>query len=276
MPPSDDQILARARAYPFPRPRTSVAIVGERVVELVELDAAELGRSRVRAGADELTLADACAAAGVPRTALLGARTPVLAYGSNASPAGLGWKFPDERQAVVPLLRGAMRDVDVVYSSHIAVYGSVPATLQRSPGTEADTFVALLTDQQLELVAAWEINASYETLAIDLSLELGEQPEQPQPQQRTGAFVSRHGCLTAGGAEIAVAEVPARGRRFARMTQPEVLEHVRASVAPELPLDDFILKNVRDYERARAYTAELRRSARPLAVPTSRRGDSNP
>ena len=158
----------------------------------------------------------------------------------------------------MPLLRGSMRDLDVVYSSHIAVYGSVPGTLQGSPGTEAETFVALLTDAQLALVSSWEINSRYELLDVDLTLEHGSAPAQ------AGAFLSRHGCLTAGGEEIAVAEVPARGRRFQEMTQPQVLEHVRATVAPSMSIEDFVLGNVRDYDRARAYTAELRRTARPF------------
>lgn len=268
---SADEILARARAYPFPRPATSVAIVGDRLLDLVHLDAGDLGRSGVRDQAGERTLAQACADAGLAPDVLRGTRAAVLAYGSNASPASLGWKFPDERQAVVPLIRGTIRDVDVVYSSHIAVYGSIPATLQRSPGTEVETFVALLTDAQLELVAAWEINGRYAELDVELELELAA------PPVRVGAFVSVHGCLTADGGEIAVAEIPARGRRFAQMTQPEVIEHVRAAVSPDTRADDFILGNVSDYARARAYTAELRRSARPFdSGHQSRRGDSNP
>jgi hypothetical protein len=237
--PGRDEILARALAYPFPRPPASVLI----------------DRGAVR-----------------PLTALapelVDGRTPLLAYGSNASPASLGWKFPDARDAVVPLVRGAMSDLDVVYSSHVAVYGSIPATLQRSPGTVTETFVAFVTGEQLELVAGWEINADYETLAVDLELEVGDPPPV------VGAFVSRHGCLTSDGSEIAVAEVAARGRRFREMTQPEVIDHARARVAPGLSREDFVVGNVRDYERARAYTAELRRSARPFEG--SRRGDSNP
>jgi hypothetical protein len=232
-----EAIVERALAYPFPRPPGPVLIEGGRVRELRDLD-----------------------------PALVDGRTPVLAYGSNASPESLGWKFPDERDAVLPLVRGTLHDLDVVYSSHIAVYGSVPATLQRSPGTAVETFVAYLTDRQLALVESWEINATYETLAVDLELDLGD------PPATVGAFVSRHGCLTADGAEIAVAEVPARGRRFAAMTQPEVLEHARALAASELSLHDFILAGVRDYDRARGFTALL--PAVPFAG--SRRGDSNP
>ena len=153
-----DAILERALAYPFPRPRASVLVEGGRVRELHELDAG-----------------------------LLAGRRPVLAYGSNASPESLAWKFPDEREAVLPLVRGTLHGFDVVYSSHIAVYGSVPATLQRSPGTAVETFVAFLGDRQLALVEGWEINATYETLDVHLDLDLGD------PPARAGAFVSRHG-----------------------------------------------------------------------------------
>jgi hypothetical protein len=263
-----EDVLGRALAYPFPRPDASIAIAGDQVLELLELETRDLGASVVRSGGAEDTLAEACRDAGLPTESLHEPRTAVLAYGSNASPAGLGWKFPDEREAVVPLVRGSMRGLDVVYSSHIAVYGSVPATLQSSEGTEVETFVALLTDAQLELVAGWEINATYETLEVDLSLELGDAPAE------VGAFLSRHGCLTANGTEVAVAEVPAAGRRFTARTQPEVLEHVRSTVAPEVTLEDFVAGNVSDYELARAYTAELRRTAIPFRG--SRRGDSNP
>jgi hypothetical protein len=235
-------ILERAVAYPFPRPPGSVMIDRGEVRELRELD-----------------------------PALAAGRTAVLAYGSNASPESLGWKFPDERDAVLPLVRGRLRDFDVVYSSHIAVYGSVPATLQRSPGTAVETFVALLGERQLALVEGWEINATYTTLDVTLDLDLGIGHGADRPR-RVGAFLSRHGCLTADGAEIALAEVPASGRRFRSMTQPEAIEHARSIAAPELSLDDFVVGNVRDYERARQFTKRL------PAIPfePSRRGDSNP
>jgi hypothetical protein len=238
------EILERALAYPFPRPSTSVLIDHGRVRDLRELD-----------------------------PALAAGRTPVLAYGSNASPESLGWKFPEELDAVLPLVRGTLHDFDVVYSSHIAVYGSVPATLQRSPGTAVETFAALLSDTQLALVTNWEINATYETLSVELELELGDPPAE------VGAFISRHGCLTADGAEIALAEVPASGRRFAAMSQPEALEHARSIAAPELSLEELVVASVEDYDRARELTAKL--PAVPFAPGgarpgRSRRGDSNP
>lgn len=257
---TDEQIVARALGYPFERPPTSVALVGERVLELIALDDDNLGASKLRDEGESLTLAEAAARAGIRAPQADEPRTPVLAYGSNASPGSVRWKFPDDRQSLMPLLRGSIRDLDVVYSAHIAVYGSVPATLQRSPGTEVQTFVALLTDAQLEQVTAWEINATYETLGgVELSLDHGSPPSE------VGAFVSRHGCLTIDGSEVALAAVPARGRRLAELPEPEVLRRVCERVAPGKPLDAFVLESVRDYDKARRHNAVLRADARPFA-----------
>jgi hypothetical protein len=139
---NDAEVLARAKAYPFARPESSVIVMGGEVRPLVKVDPDEFA-----------------------------SRTAVLAYGSNASPESLRWKFPDH-VAVLPLLRGTATGIDVVYSAHMTVYGSIPATLQASPGTRAEVFVALLTQAQLELVAAWEINATAQRLVgLELNLD---------------------------------------------------------------------------------------------------------
>jgi hypothetical protein len=245
---NDAEVLARAKAYPFARPESSVIVMGNEVRPLVDFDPDDFA-----------------------------SRTPVLAYGSNASPDSLRWKFPDN-VAVMPLLRGTATGIDVVYSAHMTVYGSIPATLQVSPGTRAEVFVALLTEAQLERVAAWEINATAERLVgLELALDCA-----PAPDEVT-AFISKHGCLTAGDTEIALAEIPAESRRLPPMAEPEVLEHARTIAAPDLSLDDFILEGVRDDDRARGYTEALKRTAHPFISPgsaapdsRSRRGDSNP
>ena len=140
---------------------------------------------------------------------------------------------------------------------------------QASPGTTTEVFVALLTAEQLARVTTWEINAVPEQLdGLEIRLECA-----PPPAEVT-AFISRHGCLTADGTEIALADIRAEHRRFPALTEPEALEHARTIAAPDMPLDDFIVEGVRDYSRAQEYTAELRRTARPWRP--SRRGDSNP
>jgi hypothetical protein len=162
-------------------------------------------------------------------------RTPLLAYGSNAAPSVLARKLGGETEPV-PVVRAILAEFDVVYSAHIAAYGSVPATLRRSRGTELLAFIAYLTPAQLQLVSETEPNYRLSRLG-DLSCRL----ENGDELRDCAAYLSRHGCLIAGGSPVAVREVPARQRVLAEMSQREVLEHLRELHHPELSLAQFIV-----------------------------------
>jgi hypothetical protein len=198
------EVVARALGYPYAIPSSSYGLVDGRVAD-VEAAAVDL-RDRIA----------------------------LLAYGSNAAPGVLATKLaaaPDP----VPVLRTGLRDFDVVYSAHISPYGSVPATLRRSPGTEVRAFVAYLTAEQLRLISATEPN--YELASFDrpsCALESGDAPVELR------AYVSRHGCLLLDGSEVALAEVAARGRRFRSLGQRQVLERVRDILSPGRDLASFV------------------------------------
>ena len=114
-PLSTGEILARAVAYPYEAPLAS----------FVQRD----GQARrLDPGALELE-----------------GRRPLLAYGSNASPAILTGKLAAHPHQPLPMLRAELVGFDIVYSAHISAYGSVPSTLQRSPGTTVPAFVAYPT-----------------------------------------------------------------------------------------------------------------------------------
>jgi hypothetical protein len=198
------EVVERALAYPFAVPESSFALHGGREVEL-----AELGPP----GAD---------------------RVPLLAYGSNASPAILARKLaagPDP----VAVVRASLVDFDVVYSAHIAVYGSIPATLRRCPGSEAPVFVAFPTTAQLELISATEGNYEVAVLeGISCRLETG------RSLAAATAYLSRHGCLRVDGAAAALAAVPSRGRSLAELSQRQALERVRDRLRPGQALEAFI------------------------------------
>src|SRR5919197_6554071 len=102
---TDDEIVARARGYPFARSDRSVVVVADRVVELRELDPIDVGQSTVWANGAESTLEAAARDSGASPAALRDGRRPILAYGSNASPAALRWEFP-RGTAGLPLLPG--------------------------------------------------------------------------------------------------------------------------------------------------------------------------
>jgi hypothetical protein len=180
-------------------------------------------------------------------------RTLLLAYGSNGSPEVLSRKLALSADPVL-VEPGWLHDFDVVYSAHISPYGAVPATLQRSPGTVVRVAVLHLTPEQMRVVSATEPNYEPTQLA-DVRCDLAGGATRTD----ISAYLSRHGCLLIDGAEVALVAVPARGRRFAELSEPQVLEHVRATVCPEESIDAFVLSSVADPALAQEYSARLDR-----------------
>ncbi len=202
------ELVQRALGYPYAIPSQSYVLVGGKAFDLaaIEVD--------------------------------LPARIPLLAYGSNASPEVLARKLKSAPKPV-PVIRGTLHGFDVVYSAHISRYGSVPAALQRSPGTEVDVSVAHLTKEQLRLVSTTEPNYELKTLReVSCRLDNGSSPAELH------AYISRHGCLLVRGREVALSSIAARYRRFPPMDQRQVLEYLRDALQPGQPLEHFIAERV--------------------------------
>jgi hypothetical protein len=227
-PQTSSETLARAAAYPFPAPLRSFVQEGERTRDL--------------AGAPDLV-----------------GRRPLLAYGANAAPEVLARKLASLPREPLPVLRAELFGFDVVYSAHIAPYGAVPSTLQRSPGTTAPVYIAYPTERQEAVLTAAEPNYELAQLELEGRTEAGE------AISLVDAFVSRHGCLSLDGAAVALAAVESEGRRFPSMGEVEVLERVRHILAPELDLERFVESSL-DPGLATARSAVLRGNAIPLAL----------
>jgi hypothetical protein len=179
-------------------------------------------------------------------------RARLLVYGSNASPESLARKLALSAEPV--LVEPAwLHDFDVVYSAHFSPYGAVPATLQRSPGTTVRVAIIHLTEEQLRLVSVTEPN--YELTSFDTACEL---PDGTLVSDLS-IYLSHHGCLLDEGAEIALIAVPARERRFAELSEPQVLERLRQQLCPEESIDAFVLANVADPALAQSRSGQLAR-----------------
>ncbi len=175
-------------------------------------------------------------------------RHPVLAVGSNQSPQQLTRKFGTRGE--IPVQRARLADFDIFYSAHITAYGSVPAMLQHSPGTTVTLSLTWLDADQLEAMHATEMSvAKYDFAVIedvDLLLDCGTRMETVH------LYASVNGHLMHEGDAVALAAVPAVGRRQRALTTAEVLEIVRHRVAPAAAPDAFVLNLVDDPEyRAR-------------------------
>jgi hypothetical protein len=186
------KILKRALGYPYQRPQGSFRLVEGR---LEPLDPSR-ERSHVSASSAENR-----------------ERTPLIAYGANASPEALRRKLGP--RASIDAIRTELAGFAVVYSAHISPYGAVPSTLVPDSGTKVDIHLLWADSEQLPLLSATEPN--YEL----------------RPIAEARAYISRHGPLLLDGAPV-----PMRS-----MTQPEVQELARAQLAPDATLDEFVLAN---------------------------------
>lgn len=194
-------------------------------------------------------------------------RTPVLAVGSNQSPQQLTRKFGTDGE--IPVQRARLAGFDIYYSAHITAYGSVPAMLQHAPGTVVSLSVTWLDNRQLDLMHETELRAAnYRYGAIDnidLALDCGSNLDQVH------LYIGMHGHLVHDGDAVALAAIPAAGRRLKALTAVEVLEIVRERVSPADGPEEFILKLVDDSRFRTACTSAIAADAVPFAHP-----DPNP
>ena len=253
-------LLERATAYPYDLPESCYALTGGGVLRLVGVDLRSVLDCEVLDDGSVKSLRTWARRRGVD-TEGLGAPELLLAYGSNASAAGLSRKLADGLHGcLMPVAGGTLADFEVVYSAHVSSYGAIPATLQHSPGARTKVSVLLTTPAERRLLRGTEPNYEFGELdAIELRLELGA------TLSNLSAVISRHGALTLDGTEVGLAAVETINRRFPVRTQTQVLSAVRDLVAPDVELGDFILGNVRNPELSRRRTEELKATARPFA-----------
>jgi hypothetical protein len=169
----------------------------------------------------------------------LAGRTPLLSYGANAAPEALALKLASLPGLEMPVLRAELEGFDVAYSAHVSPYGAVPATLVESAGTRAPVFVVYPSQEQLELLTALELNYDLVTLSgVSCRLEDGAEVSE------FAAYRSKHGPLSLDGTEVALAALRAAGRTLPELDEPAVLDRVRAHVAPELTLEEFVFASI--------------------------------
>ncbi len=189
-------------------------------------------------------------------------RRPVLAVGSNQSPEQLIRKFNGSDLGPIPVIRARLKDFDIVYSPHVASYGSIPATLRHSPGTRVTLFVNWLTPAQVARMHETEIpmgNYHFGELdGIELQLDFGP--------AMTSAYVysSRRGSLTRDGFPVALSAVRAENRIWASLSQEEIQNHARDITAAGQPLEAFIRAAIEDVSARQERTRALMSDSLPF------------
>ncbi len=226
--------LRRAKAYPFDIPSRSYVVAGGSHEELAK---------------------------SAPEMDIGGCRA-VLAVGSNQSPEQLLRKFPGSDWGAITVIRARLSDFDIVYSPHVASYGSIPATLFHCPGTTVTLFVNWLTPAQEKRIHETEVatgNYHFGRLdGIELQLEMG------LTLASVYVYCSSRGSLGNNGGPVALAEVEAMGRKWPSLNQEEIQALVRDRVAPGLTMDQFIQEAIDNSSIRRARTEALMADSLPF------------
>lgn len=196
--------LAQAIGYPWVRPEGSYRLAGAGVELLADLSAED--RAHVLA---LFTSAD-------------NGRLPVLAIGSNAAPETLARKFAhfsagDDRAVLA--LTGRLHDFDVGVAAQPTMYGSMPATLFPSPGTQVSATILWVTPAQFTQLAWSEISYRLGRLRTRFDVDEGS-----TSFDEVLVFVSRFGAFCLVERPVALAAIPASGRTAEALTQEQLLD----------------------------------------------------
>jgi hypothetical protein len=252
------QRVAHALAYPFAQPGPSFVFAGGQAFEIVELPEGELARARVRAGDDSIGFDDLCRAEGLAAPTPLAERIPVIAHGSNAAPGRLAEKFGGAAEgAIIPVLRAQLEDFDVVYAPHFSAYGSIPATLEHSPGTRVEISVTYLTPDQVAAMDVTEIRAVGPTYARGTLGAIRCHLDGQGVLSEAQVYLAKRGSLQFEGAPRAFAALGAQGRRFETRSQPDKQARARDALAPAMELDAFVHENIHDEARRSRHNEAL-------------------
>ncbi|WP_165368261.1 hypothetical protein, partial [Phytoactinopolyspora endophytica] len=193
---AEPDLYTEPLAYPGKAARAPGVLIGDRYRELRAADVRPSLRRLGVAGLDE--------------------RCPVIAVGSNASPAQLWRKLAGvSGHLVVPITLVTVDDLAAGVSAHVSRAGYLPATPVAAPGERPTLAVVWLDAHQLPVMDSTEPNYDRSPLPVDRFPQLLE--AETLAGRPCEIYVSRHGCLaeTTGG--------PMRTR-----PQPEVIRTVLA------------------------------------------------
>jgi|GEM_PF-1658704 len=182
-------------------------------------------------------------------------RLPIIASGSNASPARLLAKFGTGHEIAVT--RAKLRHFAVVFAGHFTAYGAIPATLFPHEGACSDVWITWLNAEQLTImhrsegvISCREARQRYDFVDLE-GIEL--QPERQEPVFDAGAYLSRR-MLAPEGQPIRFAEVFSGKSDLEARSHRATLRLAAALLEPALPFQAFMGRVLSDItERQRLF-----------------------
>jgi hypothetical protein len=240
-------VLERAVGYPWVRPKGSYRLRDGDVEPLDGLSIEE--RKQVLA---EFASEDV-------------GRLPLLAIGSNGAPEALERKFAhfsEEKDRAVLVLTGRLHDFDVGVSPQPTVYGSMPATLFPSPGTQVSAAVLWVTPPQFTQLVWSELSYRLGRLRARFDVdEIGTSVDEVL------VFVSRFGAFCVHERPVALAAIPATGRTAEALSQEQLLDAVaRLALGPGADAEALVRAIFEDMtEVAQKVAATVWKESQPFA-----------
>lgn len=148
-------------------------------------------------------------------------RWPVLAIGSNASPARLALKFCTLEPSPIRLVPATLTDFDICAAPVPTPYGAFPAILAESPGTRVRVALTWLTAQQIELLTLTEFGYRFGRLdGVEIHGDDGSVHDAALVYAgRLGLYRAEPG----GELPAALSAIPATGRAYPALSQQELL-----------------------------------------------------
>ncbi|WP_419903627.1 hypothetical protein [Kiloniella sp.] len=178
---------------------------------------------------------------------LLNERKAVIAHGSNRAPEQLARKFASHSsgQEPIPVTAIWLNDHDVVYSAHVARYGSVAAELIHSPGTQVQIFLTWLTQAQLKRMHETELPGGHYSYGhISSNWDSADGLVLPSDPLGLAVYRSSIGMLNFNNGPVAISALPTRNRSLVAWSQEQALSYVHDIPAPGGDLDRAILKSI--------------------------------
>ena len=252
--------LSRAKGYPYQAPDHSYLFVNGTAHEIDGFEHDPVRDGDIYVNDELMSVTRFLRRLGVHNPDGLKARSPVIAHGSNAAPEQLARKFKGvDDDVIIPVLRGGLVDFDVVYAAHFTGYGSIPATLEASPGTTVEIAVIFLTDAQLARMHETEgLGANYVYGRLGgIFLDV----DGIDPLLEAFVYLTLHGSAMLAEKPVALSAVNAHHRHFMAQPMPAMLALARDHLAPGHGLDDFILETIDDESLRRERTTTLRQGA---------------
>jgi hypothetical protein len=239
-------LLQRALGYPWERPPGSYRLTSTGI----DLFAGMSGEEQ--AGALFQFTSDA------------GGRSPVLAIGSNAAPKTLEAKFAhfdEEEDRAVLALTGRLHDFDVGAAAQPTAYGSMPATLFPSPGTQVCTTILWVTPTQFTQLAWSEFSYHLGRLRTRFEVDEGE-----AHFDEVLVFVSRFGTFCPDERPTALAAIEADRRTAEALTQEQLLDAAAAlALGPEANAETLVRAIFEDMGAIAPKFAAVNRASLPFA-----------